>query len=73
MTAHDRFDCSGAFCDAVSPAAFSLVRLQRMCLRTSNRNTTAAGVPRRPRLRLLGRRFANASYTAATISPSAST
>src|SRR6201993_4694310 len=44
-----------------------------MCLSTSRRSTTSAGAPSRPRLRLLGWRFASASYTAATISSSAST
>src|SRR5215216_1715015 len=44
-----------------------------MCLRTSRRNTTSAGVPSRPRLRLLGCRIASVSYTAATICSSAST
>src|SRR6266851_683682 len=44
-----------------------------MCLRTSNRSTVSAAAPRRPRLRLLGCRFAMASYTIATISSSAST
>src|SRR5215471_3063103 len=44
-----------------------------MCLRINRRKTTSAGVPCRPRLRLLGRRFAKASYTAATSSSSAKT
>src|SRR6516165_1252775 len=44
-----------------------------MCLRINRRKTTSAGVPCRPRLRLLGRRFAKASYTAATSSSSART
>src|SRR5271168_180456 len=44
-----------------------------MCLRINKRNTTSAGTPCRPRLRLLGRRFAKASYTAATSSSSART
>src|SRR5579871_1156510 len=44
-----------------------------MCLRTSSRSTISAGPPRRPRLRLLGRRFPSASYTIATTSSSAST
>src|SRR5271169_3797342 len=44
-----------------------------MCLRISRRKTTSAGVPCRPRLRLLGRRFPKASYTAATSSSSANT
>src|SRR5919109_3230045 len=34
-----------------------------MCLSRSKRKTTSAGVPRRPRFRLLGRRLARASYT----------
>src|SRR5580658_3584337 len=42
-----------------------------MCLRTNSRSTISAGAPRRPRL--FGCRFANASYTAATMSSSAST
>ena len=45
----------------------------RMCLRTNKRSTTSAGAPGRPRLRLLGCRFANASYTAVTICSSART
>src|SRR6266702_2817550 len=44
-----------------------------MCLRINKRNTISAGAPNRPRLRLLGCRLASASYTAATISSSAST
>src|SRR3977135_2787490 len=44
-----------------------------MCLRTNNRNTMSAGAARRPRQRLWGCRFARASYTAATMSSSAST
>src|SRR5215472_1406304 len=44
-----------------------------MCLRISSRSTVSAGTPRRPRLRLLGCRFPNASYTVVTISSSAST
>src|SRR5271154_1523728 len=44
-----------------------------MCLRISRRKTTSAGVPCRPRLRLLGCRFPKASYTAATSSSSAKT
>src|ERR1700756_242682 len=44
-----------------------------MCLRTNRRNTISAGAPRRPRERLLGCRFAKHSYTAVTISSSAST
>src|SRR5262245_5274848 len=44
-----------------------------MCLRISNRSTTSAGAPSRPRLRLLGCRRASASYTAATICSSART
>src|ERR1700752_545222 len=38
-----------------------------MCLSTSKRSTTSAGVPGRPRLRLCGRRWARPSQTAATI------
>src|SRR5205823_9446016 len=45
----------------------------RRCLRINNRSTTSAGAPSRPRLRLLGCRFASASYTAATICSSART
>src|ERR1700738_4774812 len=44
-----------------------------MCLSTNNRSTMSAGAPRRPRQRLLGCRFAKASYTVATIASSAST
>src|SRR5215467_10949634 len=44
-----------------------------MCLRISSRSTVSAGTPRRPRLRLRGCRFPNASYTIVTISSSAST
>src|SRR6476660_1228095 len=44
-----------------------------MCLSISSRSTTSAGAPRRPRLRLLACRLARASYTAATMSWSAST
>src|SRR5205814_9298114 len=44
-----------------------------MCLRINKRNTISAGAPNRPRLRLLGCRFASASYTAATICSSART
>src|SRR5271169_2608573 len=44
-----------------------------MCLRISRRKTTSAGVACRPRLRLLGRRFPKASYTAATSSSSTKT
>src|SRR6266481_9801538 len=44
-----------------------------MCLRINKRKTTSAGVPCRPRLRLLGCRFPKASYTAATSSSSSKT
>src|ERR1700704_4218336 len=44
-----------------------------MCLSVNSRSTMSAGAPRRPRQRLLGCRFANASYTVATISSSANT
>src|SRR5215470_12263830 len=44
-----------------------------MCLRINRRKTTSAGVPCRPRLHLLGRRFARASYTVATNCSSAKT
>src|SRR5579883_252102 len=44
-----------------------------MCFRIKSRSTTSAGAPRRPRQRLLGCRFASASYTAATMTSSDST
>ena len=44
-----------------------------MCFSRSSRITTSAGVPRRPRVRLLGLRFARASYTVATSCSSSST
>ncbi len=44
-----------------------------MCFRISSRSTISAGAPRRPRQRLLGCRFARASYTAATMASSEST
>src|SRR6266403_3481162 len=44
-----------------------------MCLSTSKRSTTSAGVPGRPQVRLCGCRLARASEIAATISLSPST
>src|ERR1700758_1954105 len=44
-----------------------------MCLSTSSRSTTSAGVPLRPRLRLFGQRWARASKTGARICGSSST